>query len=137
MIGFSRCYSFWRAPFSGNISRRPRMIRHSLILHAPRPSGAVRASARPSGCGSSPRSSGRCNGEMVGANSGRVREFAILGDLLWSIGPHLHFADFTSRLTFFWGPLPLTPFLNASMYFGGILLFGSLVALRLWKYRNA
>ena len=71
------------------------------------------------------------------ARRGSSREFAILGDLLWSIGPHLHFADFTSRLTFFWGALPLTPFLNASMYFGGILLFGGLVALRLWRYRNA
>jgi hypothetical protein len=63
--------------------------------------------------------------------------FAPLADLLWSIGPHLHFADFTSRLTFSWGVLPLSPFLNASMYFGGILLFGCFVALRLWKYRNA
>jgi hypothetical protein len=67
-----------------------------------------------------------------GTNAG----FSALADLLWSIGPHLHFADFTSRLTFSWGVLPLTPFLNASMYFGGILLFGCLVALRLWKYRN-
>jgi hypothetical protein len=71
------------------------------------------------------------------ARRGSNREFAVLGDFLWSIGPHLHFADFTSRLTFFWGALPLTPFLNASMYFCGILLFGSLVALRLWKYRSA
>jgi len=71
------------------------------------------------------------------ARRGSNREFAILGDLLWSIGPHLHFADFTSRLIFFWGALPLTPFLNASMYFGGILLFGGLVAVRLWRYRNS
>jgi hypothetical protein len=71
------------------------------------------------------------------ARRGSNREFAVLGDFLWSIGPHLHFADFTSRLTFFWGALPITPFLNASMYFCGILLFGSLIALRLWKYRSA
>jgi hypothetical protein len=68
-----------------------------------------------------------------GSNGGS----AALADLLWSIGPHLHFADFTSRLTFSWGVLPLTPSLNASMYFAGILLFGCLVALRLWKYRSA
>ncbi len=69
------------------------------------------------------------------ARRGNNGGFTALADLLWSIGPHLHFADFTSRLTFSWGILPLTPFLNASMYFGGILLFGCLVALRLWKYR--
>ena len=66
-----------------------------------------------------------------GANQG----VAALADIAWSIGPHLHFADFTSRLTFFWGVLPLTPFLYASMYLCGVLLFGSLVALRLWKFR--
>ena len=71
------------------------------------------------------------------ARRGNNGGFTALADLLWSIGPHLHFADFTSRLTFSWGILPLTPFLNASMYFGGILLFGCLVALRLWKYRSA
>jgi hypothetical protein len=71
------------------------------------------------------------------ARRGNNATFAPLADLLWSIGPHLHFADFISRLTFCWGVLPLTPFLNASMYFGGVLLFGCLVALRLWKYRNA
>ena len=71
------------------------------------------------------------------ARRGNNGGFAAFADLLWSIGPHLHFADFTSRLTFFWGVLPLSPFLNASMYFGGILLLGCLVALRLWKFRNA
>jgi hypothetical protein len=71
------------------------------------------------------------------ARRGNNAAFAPLADLMWSIGPHLHFADFISRLTFSWGVLPLSPFLNASMYFGGILLFGCLVALRLWKYRNA
>jgi hypothetical protein len=71
------------------------------------------------------------------ARRGANRQAAMVGDFLWSIGPHLHFADFTSRLTFSWGVLPITPFLNASLYFCGILLFGSIVALRLWKYRNA
>ncbi len=42
------------------------------------------------------------------ARRGSNREFAVLADFLWSIGPHLHFADFTSRLTFFWGALPLS-----------------------------
>jgi hypothetical protein len=59
----------------------------------------------------------------------------VASDLLWTVGPHLHFADFTSRLTFSWGALPLTPFLNVSLYFCGILLLSSLFALRLWKYR--
>ena len=70
------------------------------------------------------------------ARSGSNRGAAVTSDLLWTLGPHLHFADFTSRLTFSWGALPLTPFLNLSVYFCGILLLGSLCALRLWKYRT-
>ena len=70
------------------------------------------------------------------ARSGSNRGAAVVSDLLWTVGPHLHFADFTSRLTFSWGALPLTPFLNVSIYFSGILLLGSLLALRLWKYRS-
>jgi hypothetical protein len=70
------------------------------------------------------------------ARSGSNRGAAVVSDFLWTLGPHLHFADFTSRLTFSWGALPLTPFLNASLYFCGILLLGSLLALRLWKYRT-
>jgi hypothetical protein len=70
------------------------------------------------------------------ARSGSNRVAAVVSDLLWTLGPHLHFADFTSRLTFSWGALPLTPFLNVSFYFCGILLLGSLCALRLWKYRT-
>jgi hypothetical protein len=70
------------------------------------------------------------------ARSGNIRSAAVLSDLLWTLGPHLHFADFTSRLTFSWGALPLTPFLNVSLYFCGILLLGSLCAIRLWKYRS-
>jgi hypothetical protein len=68
-----------------------------------------------------------------GSNGG----VASLADIAWTIGPHLHFADFTSRLTFFWGSLPMRPFLNASMYFCGVLLFGFLIGLRLWKHRAA
>jgi hypothetical protein len=70
------------------------------------------------------------------ARSGSNRGAAVASDLLWTVGPHLHFADFTSRLTFSWGALPLTPFLNVSLYFCGILLLSSLFALRLWKYRS-
>jgi hypothetical protein len=70
------------------------------------------------------------------ARSGSHRGAALVSDLLWTVGPHLHFADFTSRLTFSWGALPLTPFLNISLYFFGVLLLGSLIALRLWKYRS-
>jgi hypothetical protein len=70
------------------------------------------------------------------ARSGSNRGAAVVSDLLWTLGPHLHFADFTSRLTFSWGALPLTPFLNISLYFFGVLLLGSLIALRLWKYRS-
>ncbi len=70
------------------------------------------------------------------ARSGSNREAAVVSDFLWTLGPHLHFADFTSRLTFSWGALPLTPFLNVSLYLCGILLLGSLFALRLWKYRT-
>lgn len=71
------------------------------------------------------------------ARSGENPGAAAVADLLWSIGPHLHFADFTSRLTFFWGVLPLSVFLNAALYFGGILLLVSVVGIRLWKYRSA
>ena len=70
------------------------------------------------------------------ARSGSNKAAAVLSDLLWTLGPHLHFADFTSRLIFSWGALPLTPFLNVSLYFCGTLLLGSLGALRLWKYRT-
>jgi hypothetical protein len=69
------------------------------------------------------------------ARSGSHRGAAVVADLLWTIGPHLHFADFTSRLTFSWGTLPLIPFLNVFIYFCGILLLGSLVAIRVWRYR--
>ncbi len=70
------------------------------------------------------------------ARSGSNRVAAMASDFLWTLGPHLHFADFTSRLTFSWGALPLTPFLNVSVYFCSVLLLGSLGALRLWKYRT-
>jgi hypothetical protein len=70
------------------------------------------------------------------ARSGTHRGFATLADLLWSIGPHLHFADFTARLTFSWGVLPVVPFLNACIYFAGVLIGGGLVAVRLWRYRE-
>jgi hypothetical protein len=71
------------------------------------------------------------------ARSGQSAGAAALADLLWSIGPHLHFADFTSRLTFFWGALAPVPFLNATLYFSGLLLFAGALGVRLWKYRNA
>ena len=70
------------------------------------------------------------------ARSGGNRVAAVVSDFLWTVGPHLHFADFTSRLTFSWGALPITPFLNASLYFSGLLLLSSLLALRIWKYRT-
>jgi hypothetical protein len=70
------------------------------------------------------------------ARSGSNRGAAVVSDLLWTLGPHLHFGDFTSRLIFSWGALPMTPFLNVSLYFCGLLLVGSLLALRLWKYRS-
>jgi hypothetical protein len=70
------------------------------------------------------------------ARSGSNRSAAVMSDLLWTLGPHLHFGDFTSRLTFSWGALPMTPFMNISLYFCGLLLLGSLLALRLWKYRS-
>jgi hypothetical protein len=70
------------------------------------------------------------------ARSGGNRGAAVVSDFLWTLGPHLHFADFTSRLTFSWGALPITPFLNVTVYFCGILLLGGLFALRLWRYRS-
>jgi hypothetical protein len=70
------------------------------------------------------------------ARSGSNRGAAVVSDLLWTLGPHLHFADFTSRLTFSWGALPVTLFLNVSFYFCGLLLLGSLIALHFWKFRS-
>jgi hypothetical protein len=70
------------------------------------------------------------------ARAGSNRGAAVLADLLWTLGPHLHFADFISRLTFSWGALPMTPFLNASFYFCGMLLLSCLLAIRLWKFRS-
>ena len=69
------------------------------------------------------------------ARSGGNGIAAMVSDFLWTVGPHLHFADFTSRLTFSWGALPPTAFLNVTVYLYGILLLGSLFGLRLWKYR--
>jgi hypothetical protein len=71
------------------------------------------------------------------ARSGSNRGAAAVSDLLWTVGPHLHFADFTSRLTFSWGALPMTPFLNVFLYFCGVLLLGCLLAVRLWKFRTS
>ena len=70
------------------------------------------------------------------ARAGSNRGAAVVSDLLWTLGPHLHFADFTSRLTFSWGALPMTPFLNVSCYFCGMLLLSCLLAIRLWKFRS-
>jgi hypothetical protein len=70
------------------------------------------------------------------ARSGSNHAAAVLSDFLWTLGPHLHFADFTSRLTFSWGVLPFTPFINVSFYLSGILLLGGLAAVRLWKFRH-
>ena len=68
--------------------------------------------------------------------SGASQELAVVADLLWTVGPHLHFGDFMSRLTFGWGPLPVTPMINASLYLIGFLLLMIAVSMKLWGYRR-
>jgi hypothetical protein len=57
-------------------------------------------------------------------------------ELLWTVGPHLHFADFVSRLTFGWGVLPAKPFLFAAGYLAAIALLSVVVGTRLWRFRK-
>jgi hypothetical protein len=57
-------------------------------------------------------------------------------ELLWTVGPHLHFADFVSRLTFGWGVLPAKPFLFAALYLAAIALISVVAGTRLWRFRK-
>jgi hypothetical protein len=57
-------------------------------------------------------------------------------ELLWTVGPHLHFADFVSRLTFGWGVLPAKPFLFAALYLAAIALVSVVAGTRLWRFRK-
>jgi hypothetical protein len=58
-------------------------------------------------------------------------------EILWTIGPHLHFADFLPRLTFGWGALPMKPFLFAALYLAAIALVSLGVGSRLWRFRRS
>lgn len=57
-------------------------------------------------------------------------------ELLWTVGPHLHFADFLPRLTFGWGVLPAKPFLFAALYLAAIALVSVGVGSQLWRFRR-
>jgi hypothetical protein len=58
-------------------------------------------------------------------------------EILWTIGPHFHFADFLPRLTFGWGALPAKPFLFAALYLAAIALVSLGVGSRLWRFRRS
>ena len=42
---------------------------------------------------------------------------------IWTLSPHYSFADLTQRLVFKTGALPVSAFINMTLYFGGILAF--------------
>lgn len=59
-----------------------------------------------------------------------------IADVFWTMGPHLHFADFMNRLTFGWGALPARPFLYVSLYLSAVSVIVVALSVRLWRYRT-
>ncbi|MBV8900995.1 MAG: hypothetical protein JOY92_12885 [Verrucomicrobia bacterium] len=62
---------------------------------------------------------------------------SVIADIFWTVGPHLHFADFMNRMTFGWGPLPGRPFFCVSLYLGAVSVIVTALSVRLWRYRTA
>ena len=60
---------------------------------------------------------------------------SVIADLFWTVGPHLHFADFMNRLTFGWGALPARPFFYVSLYLSAVAVIVTVLSVRLWRYR--
>jgi hypothetical protein len=76
-------------------------------------------------------------GAVDQVRSGKDPLFSGGAELLWTVGPHLHFADFLPRLTFGWGALPGKPFLFAGLYLAGILMVSVALGARLWRFRKS
>src|SRR6201988_4387093 len=66
--------------------------------------------------------------------SGKNPFLSKAAELLWTVSPHLHFADFLPRLTFGWGALPGKPFLYAGLYLAAVLFFSVVTGSRLWRF---
>jgi len=69
--------------------------------------------------------------------SGKNPFLSKAAELLWTVSPHLHFADFLPRLTFGWGALPGKPFLFAGLYLAAVLLVSVATGSRLWRFRRS
>jgi hypothetical protein len=76
-------------------------------------------------------------GAVDQVRSGKDPLLSSAAELLWTVGPHLHFADFLPRLTFGWGALPGKPFLFAGLYLTAILLVSIATGSRLWRFRKS
>lgn len=59
----------------------------------------------------------------------------VIADIVWAVGPHLHFADFMNRMTFGWGALPAKPFFYVSLYLAAVSVIVTALSVRLWRYR--
>jgi hypothetical protein len=59
-----------------------------------------------------------------------------IADIFWTVGPHLHFADFMNRMTFGWGALPARPFFYVSLYLAAVAVIVTAVGVQLWRYRT-
>ena len=71
--------------------------------------------------------------QIRGGNDHRLSAIA---DVFWTVGPHLHFADFMNRMTFGWGALPARPFCYVSLYLMAVLVVITALSVRLWRYRT-
>lgn len=67
---------------------------------------------------------------------GNNQLLSAVADAFWTVGPHLHFADFTNRMTFGWGPLPAKPFVYVGTYFLAVLAVAVTLGARLWRYHG-
>jgi len=76
-------------------------------------------------------------GAVDQVRSGKNPVLAKGAELLWTVSPHLHFADFLPRLTFGWGALPGKPFLYAGLYLAAVLLVSIATGSRLWRFRRS
>jgi hypothetical protein len=61
---------------------------------------------------------------------------SMIADIFWTVGPHLHFADFMNRMTFGWGALPARPFFYVSLYLAAVSVIVMALSVRLWRYRT-
>ena len=76
-------------------------------------------------------------GAVDQVRSGKNPFLSKAAELLWTVSPHLHFADFLPRLTFGWGALPGKPFLFAGLYLAAVLILSVATGSRLWRFRKS